>query len=316
MRFIVAGALGSMGRRRIRNLKALGYTGIIGYDLIDYKTAKPDCWYTDMLDEIENFLKNPCEDVPVDGVIVSVPPLKKQKYIDLANRYNVPVFAEADICLYDGTYQSSSTMRFHPGVAKTKELLNQMGKVYSFTFHHGSHLSDWRPNGFPPDYYAAKKESGACREMMAFEMSWLSYLFGNPTDICGFYGKKLNMENVTADDYFSTALKMEQCCGTFQCDMVTRPTIRELRISAEMGTLVWNWDDSFVSIHYPEKTVVTYGFTKGEAAPGYNPSICEKMYEDELANFIAAIQGTEQPMYTREEEEAIMKMLAKVEGTW
>lgn len=402
MKFLVIGCLGSMGRRRIRGLKALGYTDIIGYDVVDYKIAKPDCWYTDMLDEVENFLENPTGDTKIDGVIVSVPPLKKQPYIDMAARHNAPCFAEADITTYPYNYCPSSTMRFHPAVVKIKELIDNgtLGKIYSFTYHHGSHLSDWRPKGFSPEYYAAKKESSACREMFCFEMSWLSYLFGMPVDAKGYVGKMLNMENVTADDCYSTAVKFEkaklvqvikpwddritkslknpfikdeyntysekydpqkpiltpkchecimspnsfytgcgeyniQCTkgtpdyydendifkeskifttGTFQCDMVTRPTIRELRISAEKGTLTWNWNDSFIETIDWCGCHALHRIDKGEAAPGYNSNICERMYENELAAFIGQIQGKEKYPYSREEEKAVIEMLKKVEA--
>lgn len=105
MRFIVIGCLGSMGRRRIRCLKSLGHENIVGYDVADYKKANPTCWYTDMLDEIENFLENPMGIYEkVDGIIVSVPPLQKQPYINLAAQYNIPCFCEADIKTYDTKY--------------------------------------------------------------------------------------------------------------------------------------------------------------------------------------------------------------------
>jgi predicted dehydrogenase len=276
-----------------------------------------------------------------DFAIISTPPLTKQPFINIANQYGLKPFVEADITEYSGKYCPSATMRFHPGVIKIKELLSQMGKVYSFTYHHGSHLSDWRPNGFPADYYATKKESSACMEMFAFELSWLSYLFGIPVDACGFVGKQLDIKNVTADDVYSTIVKFEKLwlppqafpvfnrdiaayknlmgvkstiTGTFQCDMVTRPTIRELRISAEKGTLVWNWKDSFIKLDNADGTIVTHGFNKGEAAQGYNPSITENMYEDELRNWISSIKGEETYRYSRDEEESVMEMLAKVEG--
>lgn len=318
MKFLVIGC-GSMGMRRIRGLKALGHDDIIVWD-IDKSKEKFACEQynvyrgeVDVLDK-EVFLLRPHE--CYDSIIICVPPLLKQQFITIATEYNMSCFAEADICLYAGNYKSSSTMRFHPAVVKIKELIDNgtLGKIYSFTYHHGSHLDDWRPKGFLPDYYAAKKESSACCEMFCFELSWLSYLFGMPVDAKGYIGKMLNMENVTADDVYSAILKFDAITGTFQCDMVTRPTIRELRISAENGTLTWNWKDNFIDATDWRGAHSLYKINKGKAAPGYNPSIVESMYVDELREFIEAVKKNGGYRYSRGEEEAVIKMLGKVES--
>jgi predicted dehydrogenase len=383
MKFLIIGR-GSMAKRRCRNLDKLGYTQYNTWDITDDTTPKQ---------LIETYKP--------EIIIVSSPPITKQQYIDMAQEKNIPCFVEADVCLYNGNYYPSSTMRFHPAVIKIKELIDNgtFGKIYSFTYHHGSHLDDWRPKGFPPDYYAAKKESSACKEMFCFELSWLSYLFGMPVDACGYVDKKLDMENVAADDCYSTVAKFEktklvqvikpwddritkslknpfikdenntysekydpqkpiltpkchkcimspnsfytgcgeyniQCTkgtpdyydendifkeskifttGTFQCDMVTRPTIRELKISAENGTLTWNWKDNFIDVIDWRGAHSLYKIDKGEAAPGYNSSIIESMYEDELREFIEAVKGNNGYRYSRGEEEAVIKMLGKVE---
>jgi len=342
MRIIVFGCLGSMGRRRIRNLKALGHTDITGYDVVDYKKAKPDCWYTDMLDEIENFLENPTSECPkVDGILISVPPLQKQKYIDLSNRFNVPCFIEADVTEYTGNYYSSATLRHHPAIQKIKELLDggALGRVYTFAYHMGQSIYDWHPGCDMKTYYAAQKESGACREMFCFELSWLSYLFGTPTDVKGMIDKKLDDLDITADDVYSASVKFKQntfitdktgkafgtdfttghietttVTGTVLIDILSRPAIRELRIVGEKCNLLWNWNNSYISLEHPDGAVITYGYDKGKAAIGYHPAICEKMYEDEIKNFIDAIQKKAKYLYTLEDEKTVMDMLRKVEG--
>jgi predicted dehydrogenase len=330
-----------MGRRRIRNLKALGYTDIIGYDVVDDKKAKPDCWYIDMLDEVENLLKNPTGEYPkVDGIIISVPPLQKQKYIDLSNRYNVPCFIEADVTEYTGNYYSSATLRHHPAIQKIKELLDggALEKVYTFTYHMGQSIYDWHPGCNMKTYYAAQKESGACREMFCFELSWLSYLFGTPTDAKGMIDKKLDDLDITADDVYGACIqfydsKQNVTCipinsnatefkainsntitGTVLIEILSRPAIRELRIVGEKCNLLWNWNNSYISLEHPDGAVITYGYDKGKAAIGYHPAICEKMYEDEIKNFIDAIQKKAKYLYTLEDEKTVMDMLRKVEG--
>jgi hypothetical protein len=307
-----------MGRRRIRNLKALGYTDIVGYDIVDYEKAKPDCWYTDMLDETENFLENPTGTYKkVDAIIVSAPPLQKQKYIDLANKYNVACFTEADVTEYTGNYYSSATLRHHPAIQKIKELLDggELGKVYTFTYHMGQSLYDWHPNCNMKTYYAAQKESGACREMFCFEMSWLSYLFGDLKCCTGVIDRKLNDIDISADDVYCSCLRFKNVTGTVLIDVVSRPAIRELRIVCECGFIEWNWNDDCIFIRRANEQDGIISFDKGTAAEGYHPAITEKMYEEEIKNFVAAIQGKEQYLYSREEEKQVIKMLEMFENS-
>jgi predicted dehydrogenase len=334
MRFIVIGCLGSMGRRRIRNLKALGITDIIGYDIVDYKKAKPDCWYTDMLDEIESFLENPTgECKKVDGIIVSVTPLKKMQYIELVNRYNVPCFCEADVKTYSGTYYSSASMRFYPAVQKIKEILDNetLGKIYTFTYHCGNNLYDWHRNADMKTYYAAKKESGGCLEIFPFELSWLSMLFGKPVEAKGFTDKKLCDKDISADDVFSTTVKFKEkplkhmdgfyncwwdntVTGTILIDIISRPAIRELRIVGEKCNLLWDWNDDYIELEYPNGEISMIFYPKGKSVDGYNLNITEDMYIEEMRNFINAIQGKEPYYYPKEDEEACIKMLNMIGG--
>ncbi len=353
-----------MGKRRVRCLKALGYTDISMYDInypentsIDGVFFVSQNWKPETVFEVGKY----------DAVIVSTPPLTKQIYINLANKYNVPVFCEADVTLYNGNYHSSSTMRFHPAVQKIKELIDNgtLGKIYTFTHHCGNHIEDWHPGCDKKTYYAMKKETGGCKEIFPFELSWLSYLLGTPIDCSGFVDKKLNLPDVLADDVYAASVKFatgnpevrkitfsknaisqvdidkikealekgESCIpipcdisdmsfsvvqafitGTVLIDIVSRPAIRELRIVGEMGTLKWNWNDSFVSIETADGVKVTHGYDRGQAAPGYNENIPEFMYQHELANWIAVIQGKEQYLYSREDETAVMEMLRKAEG--
>jgi predicted dehydrogenase len=235
-----------------------------------------------MLDEVESFLERPTsKGKRIDGIIASVPPLKKQPFIDLGNRFMVPVFCEADVTTYSGNYFSSATMRFYPAIQKIKEILDTgtLGKVYTFTYHCGNNLYDWHPGTDMKTYYASTKEAGGCKEIFPFELGWMSMLFGTPIDAKGFIDKKLDDPDISADDVYTTTVKFNQATilscmmeseiescgekykvliprdsfqknftitGTILIDIVSRPAIRELRIVGEKGTLKWNWNDSFI----------------------------------------------------------------------
>lgn len=347
MKFLIVGR-GSMSNRRQRCLKALGHNDFIAWDITDEKP-------------IEQVM----EEYKPDAMIISCPPKTKGKYIALAAKYQIPAFAEADTVSYDeGPYYPSSSLRFHPAIQKMHELLNNgtLGKIYCFTYHQGMHLRDWRPSGFNfKGYYAAEQ---ATAEMFAFELSWLSYLFGTPVNACGMIDKKLDDPDITADDIYSTVVRFasgEECVdrlmfkkdilspnelqkmveeleqgksiveipckpsevswamkqptitGTILVDILSRPAIRELHIVCERGFIEWNWNYDHVEIERPDGEIELILYEKGKAAPGYNENICEDMYENELKNWVEAINGGTY-RYSREEECRVIEMLRKIDG--
>ncbi|MDD5064952.1 MAG: hypothetical protein PHQ35_09395 [Phycisphaerae bacterium] len=355
MRFIVIG-LGSMGTRRIRVLKTLGYDDIVGFDTnvipekeygipVIQANDIPNPYYA-LRRTIEESEKGTIQlKGKYDAMIVSVPPLLKQPYINIAADLNIPCFCEADVITYSGTYCSSATMRFYPAIVKIKELLDAgtLGKVYTFTYHCGNSLYDWHPDADMKTYYAAKKESGACKEMFAFELGWLSMLFGRPIEAKGIIDKKLDDPDIKADDIFATTVKfakqskdgnirigtvnfgkgtslfpLVQCdtiTGTILIDILSRPAIRELRIVGEKCNLFWNWDYNCMELEYPNGEITMIFYQKTAAFEGYNKNISEQMYIDELANYINSIQGKETYIYSSEEEKQVIKMLEMLENS-
>ena len=90
MNFLVIG-LGSMGKRRIRCLKTLGYEKIIGFDLREDRRKESEVNYDiKTIDDIN--LVNFSE---IDAFIISTPPDKHDEYIELGINNKIPVFVQA-----------------------------------------------------------------------------------------------------------------------------------------------------------------------------------------------------------------------------
>jgi len=267
-----------MSKRRQRCLKTLGYNDYITWDITDKEPIQ---------ELVEQYKPN--------TMIISSPPLTKQPYITLANNFSLIPFCEADIQTYSGDYYPSSTMRFHPAITKIKELIDNgtLGNVYTFTHHCGNHIADWHPGADMKTYYAAQKETGGCKEIFPFELSWLSWLFGEPKNAVGMINKTLNDKDITADDVYTTACKLGNITGTILIDIVSRPAIRELRIVGEKGIIEWNWNEDFVYHKFADGlNQYQHYVPKGQAAEGYHSAICEQMYIDEIKAFINSITPT------------------------
>lgn len=339
MKLLIIG-LGSMGKRRIRCLKTLGYKYIWGYDESPetaqavYKEYEIDVCFR------KRDLKNWVGEFKYDAIFICVPPTVKEYYVELANDNGIPCFCEADIQSYDGDYYPSRTMIYHPAIRKIRDILTSgdIGTVYAFTYHLGQHIRDWHEGADYSKYYAAKKETGACREMFCFELAWLSWIFGQPIDAKGFVSKQLLDEEIAADDVYSTVIKFqcpkdggwwrqlihpsaysETITGTVLIDVVSRPATRELMIVGGGGILKWNWGGDFIDVITKDGSRKEK-FDRGKAAKGYNQNIPEQMYVDEVKAFLHDVicRNSDHTCnvehdYSLEEERKIIELLWKVE---
>ena len=129
MKFLIIG-LGSMGKRRVRNLQKLGYNDIIGYDTRQDRreeTQKKYCIRT-ISDLHDGFTKKP------DLMIISTPPDLHLKYANIAIKKNINFFTEVNLLSQHViamkkrirgkslTALPSSTMRFHPMIIQTEKI--------------------------------------------------------------------------------------------------------------------------------------------------------------------------------------------------
>lgn len=323
MKFLIIG-LGSMGKRRIRNLQALHTGTIIGVDLRDDRRKEVEEKYN--IKTIKNL-----QDVPIDlidAVIVSTPPDKHDFGIQYAIDNRKPVFVEASVVL--GKLEDlqalarkkhvlvcpSCTFRFHPAIQIIKKLVvsGTFGKVTNFSYHMGQYLPDWHPWEKLSDCYTSKKETGGAREMVAFELTWLTDVVGFPKRIVGFFGKTISM-GVDIDDTYAFSLDCGGKYGTVTVDVVARYATRRFLLNLEYGQILWSWDDPFIRIYGAKKKKwSSRSYQKGTAAKGYNKNIAEDMYVDEMRAFINAIKGKRQFQNTLSDDINVLKLLYSVEG--
>ncbi len=86
--------LGSMGKRRIRNLKANGVSNIVGFDLREDRRQEAENAYSI---PVHSDFKQALHQSRFDAWIISVPPDVHHLYMALALQHNVPAFIEASV---------------------------------------------------------------------------------------------------------------------------------------------------------------------------------------------------------------------------
>jgi predicted dehydrogenase len=320
MKFLVVG-LGSMGKRRIRNLKQLGHADIIGFD-----TREDRCKETNEKYQISTFtdISNALNQDP-NAMVISTPPDLHMKYAKIAIKSKIHFFTEASVVLDEmqEVIQElknskiiglpSCTMRYHPIVTSVNNILktNKVGKPLAFLYHSGQYLPDWHPWEDYRKFYVAKRETGACREIVPFELVWLTSTFGDIKTVLGSKSKLSNLE-ADIDDIYSILLEFQNgVSGNLTVDVIARFPYRQLKILGEEGVVFADWSDRTVGYYTKEarwnNTKIDDGVIEKNYIHGDGP------YVEEMSTFVKSIKGEIGQPYTFKDDFKILKILESIE---
>jgi predicted dehydrogenase len=322
MKFLIVG-LGSMGKRRIRNLQYVKAGDIIGFDTRKDRTKEAEEKYgiRAFTDFDKAMKENP------DALIISTPPDLHTKYALIAAKNEKHFFTEASvvdegmdelIAICKGkkiVAAPSCTVRFNPSIKRIKQLIGDgaIGRPLLFTYHSGQYLPDWHPWEDYRKFYVAKKETGAAREIVSFELVWLTWIFGSVDAISCFKGRTKILD-IDIDDFYQIIMKFKNgISGHLQIDVVSRVADRSCKIFGEEGVIFWNWGENVRVYDARNKNWNEYAEKSGTSVEGYSDKIKEEPYIEEMNSFIKAIRNEEEYPYTLEEDKSVLGLLYAAE---
>jgi len=153
MKLLVVG-LGSMGKRRVLNLPAIGGHELAGFDpREDRRTEARSKYGIDVYDDFEEAVRQHAPQV----LVISTPPDLHMTYAYRALEGRMHVFIEASVVEADRILElgersrsaglvmlPSCTMHFYPGPAMVREALREglVGSPLMFTYPSGQYLAD------------------------------------------------------------------------------------------------------------------------------------------------------------------------------
>lgn len=327
MNVIVIG-LGSMGKRRIRCLKQLGFLSdqIAGFDPREDRRNEATALHG--INTFSNF-EEAIEAVNPERYIISVPPAMHHIYMKDAIERNIPFFVEASVVDTDmeqviaaanenGVVAApSSTLRFHPAIQKIGEIIasGRLGKLSAVNYVSGQYLPDWHTYEAVSDYYVSQKDTGGGREIVPFELTWLVDVFGFPNRVSGLFRKTIEIEGAEdIDDTYSALLDYGSHMINLTVDVVSRYATRRMLINGSDAQLRWDWDDNAIFIYSSETDEwekITYEMLSAE--DGYNANIGENMYIEEIRAFLDAADGKVAFVNTLEKDHKVLKLLYAIE---
>ena len=320
-RFLVIG-LGSMGKRRVRNLKRLGITDIVGFDPREDRRndAARDYGIATSGDIEEAYGRRP------DAVVISTPPDLHVRYARDAVKRGLPFFMEASVVDDDMAALAqeaaaakvvaapSCTMRFNPSVKTLKRLVTEgrIGRVLAYTHHSGQYLPDWHPWEDYRRFYAGQRRTGACREIVPFELIWLTWIVGPVSKVASMRAKTSELD-VDIDDVYQLVLEHgSRLLGHLLVDVVARDAIRRCTVLGTEGTLVWDWAGKRVMLYEASsKSWSAFEEERGTVQPGYVHA--EEPYVEEMKTYLTALRGGSPWPYRLEDDLAVLGLLGAAE---
>ncbi len=298
MKLMIAG-LGSIGRRHLRNLLALGERDILLYRT--HQSTLPD-------EELAPFPVETDLDAALahqpDAVIVSNPTamhldvaipaakagchllLEKPVSDRMDDRVDIlkQIVAEKELQILVG-YQ----FRFHPVLAQIKALLETgvLGKPLSVHAHWGEYLPGWHPWEDYRQGYAARKDlGGGVVNTLCHPLDYLRWLFGEVDALTAMTGQVSQLD-LDVEDVAEILLDFNNgMIGSVHLDYFQQPPAHWLEVNAENGHIRWDNATAEARVYSAQdKTWQTLsppdGFDRNQ------------LFMEETRHFLALVRGEE-----------------------
>ncbi len=302
MLILVVGC-GSIGRRHIRNLKALKAGDIIAQDVSLGRLSEVEREHgIKVYDDVEAALGQ-----KPDVALICTPTSRHVAPALSAARSGCHLFIEKPLShSLDGVSELTEVvsrkgltaavghnMRFHPGIALMKELLDKksIGRVVCARLQAGQYLPERHPWEDYRQGYAAREELGGGTILDGVhEIDYITWFLGEVSRVFCFGGKLSSME-IDTEDTAEILLQFKSgAIAEVHMDYVQRYRGRSCQIIGEEGTILWDFNEGEVRLYSAEDQ-------KWQTFPQKPDYDLNEMYIDEMKHFLQCIKGKCKPMH-------------------
>ncbi len=304
MKFLIAG-YGSIGRRHLRNLRALGEEDILL--LRSRRSTLPEDEIAGLV--VESELAAALAHRP-DAVIISNPTALHLDVAIPAAEMGCAILLEKPISndlarlpeLQAAVQRGGARvlvgfqLRFHPTLIAAANLLAEgaIGRVTSARAHWGEYLPDWHPwEDFRQGYAARPDLGGGVILTLCHPFDYLRWLLGE-YEVAWATGGSLGL-GLEVEDSAEIGLRFAQgAAGTLHLDYLQRPAAHTLEVIGTQGSLRWNNADASLAV-----------FQAGQAnwRTILPPDGFERnwLFLDEMRHFLAVARGETQAVCSLED---------------
>lgn len=298
-RFLVAGC-GSIGRRHLRNLRALGAGPFLAFDPSPERRAEAE---RESGAETSGSLEALLETGIDAGLICSPSALHAEQALALAGRCHL--FIEKPIAT---TYADAlrvrdavagapyaclvaCNLRFHPGLAALKEALDggAIGRPLSIRGEFGQYLPDWHPWEDYRRGYSARRELGGGAVLdLIHEIDLVRWLCGEYSEVQAICGRVGDLEIDTEDIGLLIGRTDRGVFCEIHLDYLQRSYTRSCKVIGTGGTLLWDAPSGRTTLLRPKE--------EPEVLCDFRDVDPNQMYLAEMRHFLRCIDGEETPV--------------------
>lgn len=313
MRILIAG-LGSIGRRHLRNLRALGE-----HDLILYRTHRSTLPEDELAGlPVETDLAAALARRP-DAVVVANPTALHLDVAIPAAEAGCHILLEKPVSdtlerldrLEEAARRSGSRIlvgfqfRYHPVLEKAAALLRDgaLGRVLTVHAHWGEYLPNWHPwEDYRRSYAARADLGGGVIRTLTHPLDYLRWLLGEVEALWSFHGHLSPLE-LDVEDTAEIGLRFAGgAVGGVHLNYVQRPPVHRLEIVGTDGTLRWDNADGVLHwLRLPDP----FGSIRASPAPPAvedfaPPAGFERnhLFLEQTRHFLAVARGEAEPRCT------------------
>ena len=189
------------------------------------------------------------------------------------------------------------------------------GDPINLNYHTGQYLPDWHPWEDIKDFYVSRPETGACREIVPFELTWLNDVFGDPEALSCVKARTGQIDAEIDDVYHFVLRYPNGMLANITVEVLSRPcATRELRVLGSEGQIVFRADEDCVRhIRLGETEWTRIALAAGTPEPGYISP--EEPYVSEMADFVRAIEHSDPMLFPNslESDARVLGLLSRLE---
>jgi len=315
MKILIAG-YGSIGRRHLNNLRALGQTDLLL--LRSHRSTLPDDDIRGI--PVETVLEAALAHHPQALVIANPTSLHLDVAIPAA-RAGCSILMEKPVShsmeriielrdaltLGGGSFVTAFQYRFHPGLRQVQQWLQagRIGTITSVKSHWGEYLPGWHPwEDYRASYSARADLGGGVVNTLCHPFDYLRWMFGETSQL--FAVTSNQGLNLPVEDTADVLLRYTNgISANIHLDYLQRPGQHDLLITGTAGIIRWSNADGSAKRHDPandawEEVFPPEGFERNT------------LFMEEMAHFLRVAQHQEAPLCTLEDGIATLRLTEAV----
>ncbi len=321
MKFLIAG-YGSIGRRHLRNLLALGEQ-----DVLLYRTRRstlPDDEIADRV--VETSLEAALAHRP-DAVIIANPTALHLAVAIPAARQGCHILMEKPLShTLDGIWDLERALeqgggrllmgyqfRFHPTLRRAAQVIaaGEIGRPVAARVHWGEYLPNWHPWEDYRQSYAARAELGGGVVLtLCHPLDYLRMLLGEVREVSAMTAPLPELD-LSLDAAADILLRFENdTIASVHLDYIQQPAQHTLQVTGTQGSLYW--DNTSGKLSWQRAGEADFNTVQSEADFERN-----WMFLEQVRHFIAVARGEAQPVCTLQDGVRALRLaLAALESAF